>query len=146
MKGHYLLKLGGGYWEALRKWDEAIELTPTNAILYEIKAQALMELNEVFPAVQMAEKAVMLSPTWWVAYQTLGRTQLGLGELQMAIISFSKALHLNPSERELWEMDLKWVCDLQKTKERNNLDNKEDHNDEEEKETVIISNNAVKAR
>ena len=45
--------------------------------------QALMELSEVFPAVQAAEKAVELNPTWSLARQTLGRAQLGLGEVDM---------------------------------------------------------------
>ena len=45
--------------------------------------QVLMELCEVFPAVQSAKKAVEYNPTWWIAYQTLGRAYLGLGEVQM---------------------------------------------------------------
>ncbi len=44
----------------------------------------LLELGEVFPAVQSGEKAVSLDLTWSTARLTLGRAQLGIGELEMA--------------------------------------------------------------
>lgn len=71
------------YWEAIKYWNEAIELTPENPVLHEIKAQALLELDQVFPAVLSAENAVERDRTWAPALQTLGRAQLGLGEVQM---------------------------------------------------------------
>lgn len=52
--------------------------------LYSI--QALLELGELFPAVQSAEKAVTLDPSWAIARQSLGRAQLGLGELNMVFV------------------------------------------------------------
>ena len=48
-----------------------------------ISFKVLLELNEVFPAVEAAERAAKLTPTWSVVWQTLGRTQLGLGEIYM---------------------------------------------------------------
>ncbi|XP_062905701.1 tetratricopeptide repeat protein 33 isoform X1 [Mobula hypostoma] len=72
------LSENGRYWEAIGRWDEAIQLTPDCAALYEMKAQVLMILNEVFQAVQAAETAVRLNPQWWEAWQTLGRAQLSL--------------------------------------------------------------------
>ncbi|XP_071811305.1 tetratricopeptide repeat protein 33-like isoform X2 [Apostichopus japonicus] len=100
------------YWEAIKKWDEALQLTPGKSSIYEMKAQALMELSEVFPAVQAAEKTVTLNPLWWTAHQTLARAQLGLGEVEMAKKSISRAIHINPAEMELWEDDLKWISSL----------------------------------
>ncbi|CAE1277561.1 Tetratricopeptide repeat protein 33 [Acanthosepion pharaonis] len=100
------------YWEAIKKWDEAIQLTPSNEVLYELKAQVLLILQEVFPAVQFAEKATKLKPNWWSAYQTLGRALLGLGEVKLAVRAFSKAVHLNPTVQELWKEDLQWACTL----------------------------------
>lgn len=49
--------------------------------------QALLELGELFPAVQEAEAAVKLNPTWSIAYQTLGRSQLGIGEVHMVTMN-----------------------------------------------------------
>jgi tetratricopeptide (TPR) repeat protein len=36
------------YWEAIQRWDEAIQLTPGNAVLYELKSQVAEELSLVF--------------------------------------------------------------------------------------------------
>ncbi|XP_076462331.1 tetratricopeptide repeat protein 33-like isoform X2 [Babylonia areolata] len=100
------------YWEAIKKWDEALLIAPSDSQMLEMKAQALMAVGEVFPAVQTAQQAVNADPTWWVARQTLGRAQLNLGEVKLAIRSFSKAVLLNPAERELWEEDLQWACSV----------------------------------
>ncbi|XP_072371707.1 tetratricopeptide repeat protein 33 [Scyliorhinus torazame] len=108
------LSENGRYWEAIGRWDEAIQLTPDCAALYEMKAQVLMMLNEVFQAVQAAEMAVRLNPQWWEALQTLGRAQLSLGEISMALRSFQTALHMCPGESSLWEEDMAWALELQR--------------------------------
>ena len=46
-------------------------------------SKVLLELGELFPAVEAAEQAVKLMPTWAMAWQTLGRAQVGLGEVHM---------------------------------------------------------------
>uniref|UniRef100_A0A8D0J834 Tetratricopeptide repeat domain 33 n=1 Tax=Sus scrofa TaxID=9823 RepID=A0A8D0J834_PIG len=69
------------YREAIQKWDEALQLTPNDATLYEMKSQVLMSLHEMFPAVHAAEMAVQRNPHSWESWQTLGRAQLGLGEI-----------------------------------------------------------------
>ncbi|XP_078416406.1 tetratricopeptide repeat protein 33 isoform X2 [Cetorhinus maximus] len=108
------LSENGRYWEAIGRWDEAIQLMPDSAALYEMKAQVLMILNEVFQAVQAAEMAVRLNPQWWEALQTLGRAQLSLGEITMALRSFQTALHMCPNESSLWEDDLAWALELRR--------------------------------
>ncbi|KAK2816435.1 hypothetical protein Q7C36_022706 [Tachysurus vachellii] len=97
------------HWEAVRKWDEAIQLTPEEAVIYEMKSQVLTILQEDFAAVQAAEMAVKLQPVWWEAWQTLGHAQINLGEVDLAVRSFQVALHLHPLERHLWEEDLRWA-------------------------------------
>lgn len=104
-------------WEALKKWDEAVQLTPEDAVLYEMKSQVLITLGEVFLAVQSAEMATRLRPIWWEAWQTLGRAQLSLGEVELAVRSFQVALHLHPSERPLWEEDLNWALKLRENQQ-----------------------------
>ncbi|XP_066505621.1 tetratricopeptide repeat protein 33 [Hoplias malabaricus] len=106
----------GRHWEALRKWDEALQLTPEEAVLYEMKSQVLILLQEVFPAVQAAETAVKLRPSWWEGWQTLGRAQLSLGEVELAVRSFQVAIHLCPLERPLWDEDLRWALSLREKK------------------------------
>lgn len=99
------------YWEALKKWDEAIQMDLNDEKLYEMKAQVLLELNELFPAISAAEQAVKLNPCWWLAHQTLGRAQLGVGEVHMALKCFSKAFHIQPSDEQLQE-DITWANSL----------------------------------
>ncbi|KAM3937796.1 tetratricopeptide repeat protein 33 [Leptodactylus fuscus] len=107
-----LLAQSGRHWEAIKKWDEGINLTPEDAALYEMKAQSLLSLQEIFPAVQAAETAVSRNPQFVEAWQTLGRAQLGLGEIGMAIRSFQIGIHMCPSNMELWDEDLKWARQL----------------------------------
>lgn len=111
-----LLAEQGRNWEALKRWDEALQLTPDDAVLYEMKSQVLINLQEVFLAVQSAEMSTKLRPLWWEARQTLGRAQLSLGEVELAVRSFQVALHLHPSERPLWEEDLGWALQLREQK------------------------------
>ncbi|KAM6991243.1 tetratricopeptide repeat protein 33 isoform 1-T2 [Passerculus sandwichensis] len=103
----------GRYREALVKWDEALQLTPEDATLYEMKSQVLMSLHEMFPAVHAAEMAVQRNPRSWDAWQTLGRAQLGLGEIALAIRSFQVSLHIFPMNPEVWKEDLSWARKLQ---------------------------------
>ncbi|XP_042309721.1 tetratricopeptide repeat protein 33 [Sceloporus undulatus] len=104
------------YREAVHKWDEALQLTPEDATLYEMKSQVLMSLQEMFPAVHAAEMAVQRDPHSWEAWQTLGRAQLGLGEITLAIRSFQVALHICPLSSELWNEDLSWARKLEQQK------------------------------
>ncbi|KAM9821169.1 tetratricopeptide repeat protein 33 [Neosynchiropus ocellatus] len=125
----------GRHWEAIKKWDEAIQMTPENPLLYEMKSQVLTILREVFPATKAAEMAVKLRPCWWEGWQTLGRAQLNLGEVDLAIRSFQVAIHLWPSESSLWQEDLAWALKLQK----HNAATKQKIREEEETEKQILS-------
>ncbi|XP_036994423.2 tetratricopeptide repeat protein 33 [Artibeus jamaicensis] len=100
------------YREAIQKWDEALQLTPNDATLHEMKSQVLMSLHEMFPAVHAAEMAVQRNPRSWESWQTLGRAQLGLGEIVLAIRSFQVALHIYPMNPEIWKEDLSWARTL----------------------------------
>ncbi|XP_037340332.2 tetratricopeptide repeat protein 33 [Pungitius pungitius] len=125
----------GRHWEAIKKLDEAIQLTPDNPLLYEMKSQVLTILQEVFPAVKAAETAVKFRPLWWEGWQTLGRAQLNLGEVDLAVRSFQVAIHLCPSERSLWQEDLQWARRLR----RQHLATEEKARQEEEAKERILN-------
>lgn len=127
------------YWEALRKWNEAISLTPNNANLYEMKSQVLLELHELFPAIQAAERAVSLKPHWYVTYQTLGRAQMGYGDVEMGVKNFSKAIFLRPDDLEMWTEDLHWAWKLRDQKRKQD-ENKNGRNlpEQESKELLEL--------
>lgn len=45
--------------------------------------QVLMELEEIFPAVESAQRAIHLRPNWAQGHQTLGRSLLNTGHLNL---------------------------------------------------------------
>ncbi|XP_065071844.1 tetratricopeptide repeat protein 33-like [Rhopilema esculentum] len=100
------------YWEAIKRWNEALEIYPVNEKLYEMKSQVLMELNEIFPAVENAKKAIHFRPDWAEGHQTLGRALLNIGELKLALRSFLTAEFLKPDAPEFWADDVKWTISL----------------------------------
>ncbi|EGD76006.1 hypothetical protein PTSG_11632 [Salpingoeca rosetta] len=85
------LAVDGKYGHAIGRWNEAIALEPTPERL-EMKAQALMEMYQYFPAIQAAEEALRLRPEWPAALLTLGRAQLNFGELLLAEATLVKAI------------------------------------------------------
>eukprot|EP00794_Sanderia_malayensis_P005517 gene5517-6202_t len=105
------------YWEAIGRWQQALEMSPQDEKLHEMISQALMELGEIFPAVQAAEKSIKLKPTWAEAHQTLGRAQLNIGEIELALKSFQRAQHLRPDDPQLWQEDIEWTKSLIKRKD-----------------------------
>ena len=119
------------FWQAINRWDNALAINAEDATVFEMKAQALINLHEWIVAIKAAEKSVQLRPNWWVAYQTLGRAQMGIGEVKLALRSFQVALHLNPDDDELRRDDLGWASNLlreQKVKETSNTDIDETQN------------------
>ncbi|KAL7117883.1 hypothetical protein ACP275_03G100500 [Erythranthe tilingii] len=86
----------GKYRQALGKWESAITLMPSKAVLHEQKAQVLLELGEAWTALKAATRATQLEPEWGEAWITLGRAQLNYGEPDCAIESFDKALAIKP--------------------------------------------------
>ncbi|KXJ22946.1 Tetratricopeptide repeat protein 33 [Exaiptasia diaphana] len=69
--------------EAVKKWNEALILTPDDEKLHEMKSQIFLQLDKTFEAIKCAEKAVELKPTWPAAHQALGRAQLKFGEFDL---------------------------------------------------------------
>ena len=106
----------GRFWEAITRWDESLETVPNQAKIYEMKAQVLMELNEIFPAVDCAKKAVFLYSQWAIAYQTLGKTQLDVGNIGNALKNFQRAFHIDPLLPEIYREDICWCVELQRRK------------------------------
>uniref|UniRef100_A0A7N0TPL6 Tetratricopeptide repeat protein 33 n=1 Tax=Kalanchoe fedtschenkoi TaxID=63787 RepID=A0A7N0TPL6_KALFE len=93
----------GKYYEALAKWETALNLTPEKAILHEQKAQVLLEIGDAWKALKAATRATELDPSWAEAWITLGRTQLNFGEPDNAIQSFNRALVIKPDSLEAQE-------------------------------------------
>ncbi|KAK3249022.1 hypothetical protein CYMTET_41539 [Cymbomonas tetramitiformis] len=54
----------GLFREALKRWERALDLTPERAVLHELKAQVLLEMDAVWQAVRSAKKATEFDPEW----------------------------------------------------------------------------------
>jgi len=108
----------GKFWQAISHWDNALAIDSSDAALFEMKAQALMNLHEWVPSIQCSEACIRLQPGWWVGHQTLGRAQIGLGEVGLAVKSFERAVHLNPADEELRRDDLDWAVSLLRDKQK----------------------------
>ena len=107
------------YWQAIGRWDEALqilgknnELNDTAKLHHEMKSQALMQLHEWEPAIHSAEHAIQIDSTWHPAHQTLGRAYLGIGNVPKAVKAFSRARHLCPQDEEIKVQDLEWALSL----------------------------------
>ncbi|GJP46756.1 hypothetical protein CLOM_g6000 [Closterium sp. NIES-68] len=93
----------GDFPAALATWDAAIGLCPLprqRAVLFEQKAQVLMEMGRLWEAVRAGTCATEIAPEWHDAWVTLARAQLNFGEPQLAQASFSHALLLQPGNAE----------------------------------------------
>jgi len=142
-----LLAEQGKYWQAINRWDNALSLDSSDETVFEMKAQAQINLHEWIPAISSAQQCINIKPNWYIGHQTLGRAQMGLGEVQLAVKSFQKAVHLNPDDQDLRKNDLEWAMDLlnQKDKKMKNETESESSNDDE-KEQGKINDKLVKLR
>jgi len=142
-----LLAEQGKYWQAINRWDNALSLDSSDETVFEMKAQAQINLHEWIPAISSAQQCINIKPNWYIGHQTLGRAQMGLGEVQLAVKSFQKAVHLNPDDQDLRKNDLEWAMDLlnQKDKKMKNETESESSNDAE-KEQGKINDKLVKLR
>lgn len=108
------------YWQAIGRWDMALQLIEKNLtstgyiakVYHEMKSQALIQLHEWEPAIEEAEKAIKVDPKWYSAHQTLGRAHLGVGNVLEAVRAFSRARHINPQDEEIKVQDLEWAASL----------------------------------
>lgn len=113
----------GRYWEAINRWDEALQIKSTSPKVHEMKSQVLMELAEIYPAVESAKRAIHLKPDWAEGYQTLGRSMLNTGQLILALKCFMKGEFLAPNSPELWADDAKWtLCLIEQEKQMMEID------------------------
>ncbi|KAK3260027.1 hypothetical protein CYMTET_31002 [Cymbomonas tetramitiformis] len=85
----------GLFREALKRWERALDLTPERAVLHELKAQVLLEMDAVWQAVRSAKKATEFDPEWSEGFITLGRAHFNYGEPELAAENFQRALQLD---------------------------------------------------
>ena len=91
---------------ALSKYNEAIELNPTNKIYYSNKAGCLKNLEKYAEAIQALDIALRLDPGYQSALEkkasnlnALATLNFQHGELKLSLIRYDEAIRLNPNEK-----------------------------------------------
>ncbi|ETI19952.1 hypothetical protein G647_08967 [Cladophialophora carrionii CBS 160.54] len=85
---------------AVDKFSQAIELDPTNHVLYSNRSGAYASLKDYQAALDDANKTTELKPDWAKGWGRKGAAQHGLGDLVGAKDAFEEALKLDPSNAQ----------------------------------------------
>lgn len=91
----------GNYTEAIRHFTDAINLAPTNHVLYSNRSAAYASLNQYSEALTDAQKTVDLKPDWSKGYSRLGAAHHGLHQYDDAVLAYKKGLEVDPSNETL---------------------------------------------
>ena len=82
------------------KFSEAIELDPTNHVLYSNRSGAYASLKDYQAALEDASKTTEIKPDWAKGWGRKGAAQHGLGDLVGAKDAFEEALKLDSSNAQ----------------------------------------------
>eukprot|EP00882_Tetradesmus_deserticola_P034138 GHRQ01039064.1.p1 GENE.GHRQ01039064.1~~GHRQ01039064.1.p1 ORF type:complete len:104 (+),score=43.54 GHRQ01039064.1:265-576(+) len=78
----------GNYDEAVKLFSEAIELDPSNHVLFSNRSAAEASLQHYAAALKDAKKCVELKPDWPKGYSRLGAAHYGLQQWEDAIKAY----------------------------------------------------------
>jgi serine/threonine protein kinase len=93
----YSLSQLGNKEEALAACEEAIQLDPPYAGIYNNKGLALYDLGRYKEAIVAYEEAIRLDPTYAPAYNNKGNVLQALGQYEEARVAFDEAIRLDPT-------------------------------------------------
>jgi tetratricopeptide (TPR) repeat protein len=88
------------YQEALLAYEQAIQLDPNDAVLYNGKGLALSNLNRYGEALIAYEQAIRLNPNNADAYFNKGDALSGLERYEEALAAYEQAIRLDPNNAD----------------------------------------------
>ncbi|MCJ1381718.1 Hsp90 cochaperone [Xylographa soralifera] len=86
--------------EAIEKFTQAIELEPTNHVLYSNRSGAYASLKDFDKALEDANKTTELKPDWAKGWGRKGSALHGTGDLVGALDAFEEAITLDPANAQ----------------------------------------------
>jgi tetratricopeptide (TPR) repeat protein len=95
-KGYVLRYIDKNNQEAMKAFDKAIEIDPTYAKAYALRAAIYSEWRQYLKALRDSEQAIKLDPNLAWGFNCRGVAHTGLMNYQEAIQDFNKALELEP--------------------------------------------------
>jgi Flp pilus assembly protein TadD len=91
---HYFLTQ---HIEAIKDFDQAIQLDPNFAIAYYNRGSSYQVLGQYEHANQDYDRAIQLNPNFTFAYNSRGASYHALGQYERAIQDYDKAIQLDPN-------------------------------------------------
>ncbi|XP_073287526.1 hsp70-Hsp90 organizing protein 1 [Primulina huaijiensis] len=91
----------GNFTDAVSHFAEAINLAPTNHVLYSNRSAAFASLGNFSEALSDAQKTVELKPDWSKGYSRLGAAHMGLHNYDDAVSAYKKGIEIDPSNEAL---------------------------------------------
>lgn len=88
--------------DALRIYEQAIQLSPDNSSGYLNKGNSLLAMGRVAEAIQSYENAIRLKPDYAAAYYNLGNAKYESRQLESALLDYQKAIKLKPDFANAW--------------------------------------------
>ncbi|KAJ3007193.1 Hsp90 cochaperone [Thoreauomyces humboldtii] len=91
----------GDFEEAIKHFSSAIELDPTNHVLYSNRSASQTSLKNFEEALKDAKKTIELKPDWPRGYSRQGAALHGLGDLVEAADAYKAGLKVDPENAGL---------------------------------------------
>ena len=90
----------GKYLEAIRLYSEALEYSPTNAILLANRAQSFLKVENYGLAILDADAAISADPTYVKGYYRIASANFALNKFKTARKDFRQVCKLKPKDRD----------------------------------------------
>lgn len=91
----------GDFSAAVQHFTKAIELNPSDHVLYSNRSGAYASLKQFENALKDAEMCIKLKPDWAKGYSRKGLAEFNLGRVREAEATYSKGLSIDPNNQSL---------------------------------------------